>query len=148
VCDDLFNLESAKVACRQLGLTGGSSLGNTTASGEGFIWMDNLSCKGDEPRLDKCRFNGWGKQNCSHKEDVGVECNAPTNESWAEAVPEIRLVNLDDTFETPARIVEHEPSWVYLGEGQCETGTAVCDGEWSAPTLTFESRHTFATIRS
>jgi len=66
VCDDLFNIKSAKVACRQLGLTGGSSLGNTTASGTGFIWMDNLSCKGHEPSLEKCRFNGWGKENCSH----------------------------------------------------------------------------------
>lgn len=95
MCDDLFNLESAKVACRQLGLTGGSSLGNTTPAGEGFIWMDNLSCKGHEPSLDKCRFNGWGKQNCSHKEDVGVQCDAPTDESRKQALPDIRLVNID-----------------------------------------------------
>jgi hypothetical protein len=150
VCDDLFDLNSAKVACRQLGLTGGSSLGNTMPSGEGFILMDNLVCTGEERSLDKCRFNGWGKHNCSknHSEDVGVQCDAPTNKSWKHALPEIRLVDIDHTFQTPARDVEPESSWDYLGEGQCETGTAVCDGEWIAPTLTFESRHTFATIRS
>jgi len=77
-----------------LGLTGGSSLGNTMPAGEGFILMDNLVCKGEEPSLDKCRFNGWGKENCSHSEDVGVQCDAPTNESWKQALPEIRLVDL------------------------------------------------------
>lgn len=110
--------------------------------------MDNLICKGHEHSLAKCRFNGWGKENCSHREDVGVQCGAPTNDSWRHAKPEIRLVGIEETFETPARIVEPEPSWDYLGEGQCETGTATCEGEWVAPTLTFESRHTFATIRS
>ena len=82
----MFDLKSA---------AGVSSLGNSSSTGEGFI-LNKLVCKGREPSLDKCRFNGWGKHNCSknHSEDVGVQCDAPTNESWKQALPEIRLVDL------------------------------------------------------
>ena len=42
--------------------------------GEGPIWMDNLLCRGNEPSLDNCAFNGWGVHSCTHAEDAGLIC--------------------------------------------------------------------------
>ena len=75
VCDDSFDDNDAKVACRQLGLTGGRSLGNTnTPDGTGRTWLDELACRGHESSLSACRHSGWGTENCNHNEDVGIEC--------------------------------------------------------------------------
>jgi len=74
VCEDLFSNADADVACRQMGYSGGNVLANPT-EGSGTIWMDNLSCNGDEFYLKDCSFPGWGDENCFHYEDVGVSCN-------------------------------------------------------------------------
>ena len=36
--------------------------------------MDNLDCNGTESSLDQCPFPGWYVEDCSHGEDVGVDC--------------------------------------------------------------------------
>ena len=78
ICDDSWNINAAKVACRQLGYN--YSLGVLTGSnvpdGSGQIWLDDVKCEGNETDLEDCTHNGWGKEDCSHSEDVGVECSA------------------------------------------------------------------------
>ena len=36
--------------------------------------MDDVSCTGEEARLDACQFAGWGDENCRHYEDASVLC--------------------------------------------------------------------------
>ena len=42
--------------------------------GSGQIWLDNLQCNGTESSLEFCVSRQWGRHNCGHAEDAGVEC--------------------------------------------------------------------------
>ncbi|XP_072041418.1 uncharacterized protein [Amphiura filiformis] len=78
VCDDLWDDNDAFVVCRQLGLPSGGAQAISSSQfgqGTGPVWVDDVSCSGSENRLDECRHNGWGINNCDHQEDAGVICN-------------------------------------------------------------------------
>eukprot|EP01084_Bolivina_argentea_P279856 478506_1 len=96
VCDD-FGLTCASmgtVVCRQLGFSGcnivhswagrGGTATPTQASYQSpipppaQIWMDQVSCVGNEQKLSNCGFNGWGVNDCGHSEDTGIDCTLPT----------------------------------------------------------------------
>jgi len=55
----------------------GVSLGNINP-GIGTIWLDEVSCVGTETNIALCPHNGWGSHDCSHAEDVSVNCTTPT----------------------------------------------------------------------
>jgi deleted-in-malignant-brain-tumors protein 1 len=74
VCDDAFSLHDATTACRNLGFTRAVVAIQQFGGGSGEIWMDNLACDGTESALTDCGHNGWGRHNCGHHEDAGVEC--------------------------------------------------------------------------
>ena len=77
VCNDLFDDPTSSdpnVACRQLGFPGGVYMAPSLVTGSGEIWMDDVLCTGSEARLVDCPFGGFGIHNCSHGEDVGLDC--------------------------------------------------------------------------
>lgn len=50
------------------------------------ITMDQVMCIGSEESILKCPYDGWGKHNCQHKEDVGVRCGNKNYDSYLKQV--------------------------------------------------------------
>ena len=77
ICDDGWDLDDARVVCRQLGCgevlnaTGSAHFG----AGSGPIWLDEVSCRGEESQVWRCPTLGWLQHNCNHQEDAGVVCS-------------------------------------------------------------------------
>ena len=89
VCDHYWTDIESDLVCRLLGHprgstgNGGRFLGAHFGEGTGKIWLDNVVCTGAEKRLSDCarRRSAPGKatpelgeSNCSHAQDVGVQC--------------------------------------------------------------------------
>ncbi|XP_041322022.1 soluble scavenger receptor cysteine-rich domain-containing protein SSC5D-like, partial [Pyrgilauda ruficollis] len=76
VCDDTWGLREARVLCAHLRCgpaleaPGGARYGQ----GEGPIWLDDVTCSGEEPDFFRCAHRTWGEHNCHHGEDAGVVC--------------------------------------------------------------------------
>ena len=77
VCDDGWSYIDAGVVCRQLGF-GSSGIPYFNAyfgQGSGPIWLDSLSCIGNESMLISCSHLGVNvTRSCGHYEDAGVRC--------------------------------------------------------------------------
>ena len=77
VCDDGWDDTDAGVVCRQLGLgSSGTAIGSTGfGQGSGPIWLDSVTCTGNESTLASCGHLGVGvTRSCSHSKDAGVRC--------------------------------------------------------------------------
>ena len=92
VCDDGWDNTDAGVVCRQLGF-GSSGTAIESAGfgqGSGSIWLDSVTCAGNESTLASCPHLGVGvTRNCSHYDDAGVRCLTAEVES---KVTNLRIV--------------------------------------------------------
>ena len=77
ICDDAWDMNHAKVFCRELGFTGarGAYTGATRGRGTDPIWIDDVACSGGEAHMHECRHRGWGNQDCTHSQDASVRCS-------------------------------------------------------------------------
>jgi deleted-in-malignant-brain-tumors protein 1 len=76
VCDDSWNITDSNVVCRQLGFTGANAARYRAyyGQGSGSILLDDVRCNGKESYIWDCSHRGLNKHDCTHWEDVGVEC--------------------------------------------------------------------------
>ncbi|XP_064388263.1 uncharacterized protein LOC135336419 isoform X3 [Halichondria panicea] len=79
VCDDSWGNNDATVVCRQVGHSDqGARAFQSAFFGQGDcpILLDDVSCNGNEERLESCGSRGYEVHNCGHHEDAGVRCLA------------------------------------------------------------------------
>ncbi|KAL9981261.1 hypothetical protein ACROYT_G009938 [Oculina patagonica] len=112
VCDQWWNLQSARVICRQLGFGGAVAARPWSAfgTGKGVIWMNHVQCTGDESSIADCFFNGWGIDSCllHHIQDASAVCHQT-----------VRLVNGPSTREGLVQVYFND-AW-----------RPACDNKWS-----------------
>ena len=79
VCDDGWDLNDARVACRELGYLNAvrALQGKHVSSGSGQMWLNKVGCTGEEASLISCAHQlALGDRYCSHSRDAGVECTS------------------------------------------------------------------------
>ena len=81
ICDNGWDLDDARVVCRQLGCGDAlSAMGSAHfGAGSGRILLNTLDCRGKESHVWKCPSQGWRVHNCSHENDAGVVCSGMIN---------------------------------------------------------------------
>ncbi|XP_031410396.1 deleted in malignant brain tumors 1 protein-like [Meleagris gallopavo] len=81
ICDDDWDINSARVVCRELSCGDAISAKKSAFFGEGTgdILMDDVKCTGDESFLVQCSHRELGTHDCLHKEDAGVICTGPVD---------------------------------------------------------------------
>ncbi|KAG2431903.1 hypothetical protein HXX76_009394 [Chlamydomonas incerta] len=106
VCDDNFDHRAAAVLCRAMGKNYTAAVavpGGAYGAGVGPIWLDDVTCSGDESELEKCRYRKpLGDSDCLHSEDVGVRCLA---------APEYRLINGTNENEGRVEVRLESKTW-------------------------------------
>lgn len=77
VCDDMWSLSNAEVACRELscGTVLEAKNGAFFGQGKDQIWLDDVQCTGQESSILKCQHKPLGDNNCGHGEDAGIICS-------------------------------------------------------------------------
>ncbi|XP_056366044.1 LOW QUALITY PROTEIN: deleted in malignant brain tumors 1 protein-like [Oenanthe melanoleuca] len=120
VCDDTWGLRQAQVVCAHLGC--GRALEAPGAArygrGSGPIWLDDVTCRGDEPDLFRCDHRTWGDHNCHHGEDAGVVCAGNSSSG------EVRLVAGPHLCAGRVEVL-HEGRWGTV----CERGWDLRDAQ-------------------
>ncbi|XP_033114135.1 scavenger receptor cysteine-rich domain superfamily protein-like [Anneissia japonica] len=115
VCDDRWDYEDAHVVCRELGY--GNPVRTLISTGyQGSlqsILLDDVDCIGWESSLSSCSHSTIGVHDCTHSEDVALECSSDLSTELS-----IRLA--DGPSSSQGRLE------VYYGG---EWGT-VCDDGW------------------
>uniref|UniRef100_A0A3Q4MM38 SRCR domain-containing protein n=1 Tax=Neolamprologus brichardi TaxID=32507 RepID=A0A3Q4MM38_NEOBR len=71
VSDYNWDLKDAEVVCRQLDFPQSAHFG----AGTGQIWLDNVTCSGNESSLTECQHSGFGSNGCKHGQDAAVICS-------------------------------------------------------------------------
>ncbi|CAH2300686.1 neurotrypsin isoform X1 [Pelobates cultripes] len=120
VCDDEWSDLNTQVVCRQLGFKHGkNALDNRFEESTGVIWLDDVSCSGKESTFTECSKKDWGRNDCSHQEDVHITCNPDTDYQRPLTGPPLRL--MDGETKKEGRVE------IYLN-GQWGT---ICDDGWT-----------------
>uniref|UniRef100_A0AAZ1Y0C4 SRCR domain-containing protein n=1 Tax=Oreochromis aureus TaxID=47969 RepID=A0AAZ1Y0C4_OREAU len=144
VCDDGWDLNDAEVVCRELNC--GSALKVPTSAhfgaGTGKIWLDHVTCSGNESSLTECQHSGFGSNTCERGQDAAVICsgerdvgssNEFCDDGWGLNDAEVvcRQLNCGSALEAP------RSAHFGAGTGQIWLDHVTCSGNESSLTDNF-----------
>ena len=77
ICNDSWDLDDARVVCRELGYKYALRIlqNDEVRNGRGPVWLDQVACSGNERNLTTCSHRGWGNKICRNGKPAGVECS-------------------------------------------------------------------------
>ena len=77
VCHDDWDINDARVVCRQLGFRYALNAYRNARYGQGAgpILLDNVFCDGYESSLFSCSHSRMENHNCDHSQDASVQCS-------------------------------------------------------------------------
>ena len=78
ICGDGWDFVDATVVCRELGFGSSSYRTANFGQGTGPIWLNNVSCTGNELSLTDCGHPEMIIGNCTNLNDAGVYCSSST----------------------------------------------------------------------
>ncbi len=78
-----------------LGYTNGFVMSERSA-GSGPIWLDAAACIGSETDLADCPHSPWGRHDCSHSNDVSVECVGSLTTTSTTTTTAVRPIGGED----------------------------------------------------
>ena len=94
VCGTFFFNEAATIACREMGF--GSAIGTYKQTpfgrGSGYLWVQEVSCRGNEGSLHDCnlRVNERPENefytSCRHIDDASLKCRVPRSNNRVSKV--------------------------------------------------------------
>ncbi|XP_045886833.1 deleted in malignant brain tumors 1 protein-like [Micropterus dolomieu] len=74
VCGDSWDINDAKVVCRELDC--GRAQSATQSAYSNRVWLNEVNCSGSERSLTECQHRGFGSSSCSNRKHAGVVCKA------------------------------------------------------------------------
>ncbi|KAL4007399.1 hypothetical protein ACER0C_001251 [Sarotherodon galilaeus] len=85
VCDDGWDLNDAEVVCRELncGMALEVPPSANFGAGTGQIWLDHVTCSGNESSLTECQHSGFGSNTCERGQDAAVICSGEKQQLFA-----------------------------------------------------------------
>ena len=88
VCDDEWDDNDARVVCRQLGYYSTVNAYKSAYYGKGIgsIWLNMVSCIGNESKIADCGKFGIATENCTHFKDAGVYCHGDRRKHLLELI--------------------------------------------------------------
>ena len=95
VCDDMWDINDANVACRMMGYSQADSAPmqiNLPYSSPDFI-LDNVDCAGDEDDIFQCPY--VPQHNCGTSEGAGVTCSGSYQQGFCQS----RVWNISSHWE-------------------------------------------------
>nr|KAG5706613.1 hypothetical protein BaRGS_005683 [Batillaria attramentaria] len=149
VCDDGWDVNAAKVVCRELCYTNSSVVQAsmkaeyTVQVNNPNIILDDLNCVGNENRLQDCNHAAWFSSNCADTELAKVTCTEVTYEIPPPPQPELqcREGDLIAMFNT-SRDTNLEPKHLSIADpytGPCTfQPTVTSDRQFIEAKISFE----------
>ncbi|XP_058864815.1 antigen WC1.1-like [Acipenser ruthenus] len=140
VCDRYWDLQDATVLCKQLNCGYAVSVPGQAWFGEGSgdVRTDIFDCDGSETHISNCSISAWGRGNCTHSNDAGVNCSGPLLPAQAGRVGPLPS-KCNTSNEGTTLCSDHTALRLVEGGGACagrvevyhngSWGT-VCDDSW------------------